>query len=113
MLRSARFRGVQKLSGGFSRPAGICQRVAETDLQGDYVDAVLSQFNGAAVIQSGPIKSQCARRFASRGLGMNGRAIFFARARIVFVERFRIVQTPRFKGLCQSTMNLAPLLVAK
>src|SRR5438034_126926 len=51
------------------------------------------------------------RRLARSLLGMDRGAILFAGAQIVFIKRFRIVQSARLERLGQATVNLAALVL--
>src|SRR5207245_9134012 len=109
--RSGRFRRLDKFSGGLRRTTGIRQRVAESDLQINGIRAIRHQLDGAAEIERGAIEGQGTRRFARRGLSVQGCMLLFAGAEIVFIERLRIVQAARLDGLGQAAMNLTLLVV--
>ncbi len=66
-----------------------------------------------AIEQSRAIESQRAGRFARRRLGMDGGAIPFAGAQIVFIKRFGIVQSARLERLGQAAVNLTALVLCK
>ena len=111
MPRACRLCGFEELPSSFGGTTGVGERVAESDFQIDCVRRARHQLDRVAIKQSGAIESQRARRLARSRLGMDRRAILFAGAQIVFIKRFRIVQSARLERLGEAAVNLAALVL--
>jgi hypothetical protein len=96
----------EKFVRGFGRPARVGKRLAQTNFEIEKIRRIRFEFHRAPEVKRRAVKCQRARCFACGGFGMNGSAIVFAGAAIVFIQALRIIKAARFGRLRQPSMNM-------